>query len=209
MKKIPYFIIIALVLLSVYQCNERRAAENRLVQVGKNHLQSVQHYKNALGTVSARSKALEFTEKELRQTISDTVQKLLKGVRNVRTVVQTKVVASPPIEKIVFSEPLPCDSTFTRTGAVFTKNYEFGYKITRDSLSIEPFSTSAEATLVIGQRRKWFLGKSENVAELTFSNPTWSVQTLQVINVKNRKPFYDTRLFNILVGAALGAAVSR
>lgn len=155
-------LLLAFVLFSIHQCNGRLAAEKRSLSNLKALTDTVTYYNNEIGTQTAKVASLQLTNKEVKASLTETEKKLVKPFHKVKSLVTSGVKVNVPVAPIVFDKPiipdgLPCDSlkqNFERTGAVFNKNYEFGYRVTNDSLYIEPFSTSSDIIVVTGLQRK-------------------------------------------------------
>jgi len=204
-------ILLLVILFSVFQCNKRIDAENRSISNLKALKDTVVHYNNAIGTQTAKVTSLQLTNKELKASLTETEKKLVKPFHKVNSVVTAGVKVNIPVDPIVFDKPIipkgtPCDSlygNFERSGAVFNKNYEFGYKLTNDSLYVEPFSTSSDITIVTGLQRKWFWGRSTLVTEVTPTNPTWTINEVSGKSVKEPVKWYNTTLFKMAVGAII------
>ncbi|MCZ8144857.1 DUF6549 family protein [Flavobacterium sp.] len=201
-------LLVVLMLFSTFQCNGRLDAEKRSLSNLNALIDTVKHYKNAIGTETAKVSSLQLTNKELKNSLSETEKKLVKPFHKVKSLVTSGVKVNVPVAPIAFDKPiipdgLPCDSlkqNFERTGAVFNKNYEFGYRVTNDSLYIEPFSTSSEITVVTGFQRKWFWGRSTLVTEVTPTNRTWTVTSVTGKAVVEPIKWHQTTLAKMIAG---------
>lgn len=204
-------ILLLAILFSVFQCNKRIDAEKRSISNMKALSDTVTYYNNAIGTQTAKVASLQLTNKELKASLTETEKKLVKPFHKVNSVVTSKVKVNIPVDPIAFDKPIvpkgtPCDSLygkFERSGAVFNKNYEFGYKVTNDSLYVEPFSTSSDITVVTGLQRKWFWGRSTLVTEVTPTNPTWTINEVSGKTVVQPVKWYNTTLFKMAIGAII------
>ena len=204
-------LLLAFVLFSIHQCNGRLAAEKRSLSNLKALTDTVTYYNNEIGTQTAKVASLQLTNKEVKASLTETEKKLVKPFHKVNSVVTAGVKVDIPVAPIAFDKPIipkgtPCDSLygkFERSGAVFNDNYEFGWKITNDSLYVEPFSTSSDITVVTGFQRKWFWGRLTLVTEVTPTNPTWTIQTVSGKTVVEPVKWYQTTAFKMLAGAIL------
>lgn len=165
---------------------------------------------------------LQYSEKELKNKIfskDSTLAEMAKKYSKVTGASSVKVATSIPKVGIKFDSPLveevpptgdnPCpDFVFTeKEGSHMAKWYNLGYRVTNDSLVIEPFNTWTDIKRIDGVKKKWFLGKATPTTEFSFTNPYVTANEVQVIVVPYKKPFYDTRLFNIGVGIGLGLLI--
>ena len=211
-KNIIYGTLLLLfVFFSIHQCKGRLAAEKRSLSNLKALTDTVSYYNNAIGTKTAKVASLQLTNKELKPSLTETEKKLVKPFHKVNSVVTAGVKVDIPVAPIAFDKPIipngnPCDSlygNFERSGAVFNKNYEFGYKVTNDTLYVEPFSTSSDITVVTGFQRKWFWGRSTLVTEVTPTNPTWTITAVSGKTVVEPVKWYQTTVFKMIVGAVI------
>lgn len=158
-------IAIIILFFLVKSCNEiSRLQRNYKAVTTKNTT-----YKNHLGTLTTKIATQELTEKELRQQISDTVAKLAKPFHKVNTVIVTNTVTKIDTIKITFKEPIPCD--FVRQDTERKEWYSFNYKIDNKGFVLSNFDIPNQQTVISGLQRKWFLGKSTIVTEVTNTNP--------------------------------------
>lgn len=152
------------------------------------------------------------------EKMMDTQMKEMAAEFSKITAAQTlKIKASFPKTSVAFEEPITIadiDTTtnelkFSRNGAYFNDWYEFGYNVTQDSLSIEPFSTWTELKRVDGFKRKWFLGKKTYHSDITFTNPYINIEEVQTYQVAVPVKWYETRLFNVSVGVIGGFLLAK
>lgn len=154
----------------------------------------VKHDTSNYTTVSSKKEALKVI------TVHDTIVKKFHDIKNITKVVQNVRVDTV---KIVFKDSIPC--IFERTGDVKQKEYSFDYKIDNNSANVINFKVTPDTlTIVDGSKRKWFLGKETNAVDVSHSNKYFYNSDVQHVEVKKRKQFYDTRLFNVSVGVIGG-----
>ena len=157
------------------------------------------------------------SEKDIQKMLDAQMQEMAAEFSKITAAQTVKIKASFPKSSISFDEPITIadiDPTtnelkFTRNGAYFDKWFEFGYNVTQDSLSIEPFSTWTELQRVDGFKRKWFLGKKTYHSDITFTNPYINIEEVQTYEVAVPKRFYETTLFQVGVGLLGGILIAK
>ncbi len=199
-------LIIGLI-LSINQCStNKKLAKSQTSSL----LDSTQHYKNKLGTITATKKVLQLSNKDLKKLLyykDSELNQLRKEFAKVETIVKTKTIVIIDSIPVPFDVTVPCD--FERKGKHLDKWLQFDYAVNQDGFNISKFTITNDQTTITGFKRKWFLGRQTYVTDITNSNPyikTIEVQTIQVVVPKR---FYDTRLFNIGVGFIGGVLISK
>ena len=202
-KNIAIIILIVACFASITKCtNEANLRDNNLSAMSD----SISYYKNKLGTVTAEKEVLQLTKDDFEKYQLKNDAKLAALTKEFSKVKQV-VIASQKIKidsiLVPFETQIPCE--FEVVGDYETEWYNLGYKINQEGLTIEPFNTWNEQTVITGFKRKWFLGKQYMTTDVTNSNPFMQTTEIKTIEVVVPKKFYDTRLFNIGVGFLGGA----
>jgi hypothetical protein len=130
---------------------------------------------------------------------------LTKQFAKVNTII--KVVEKVRIDtvNIVYHDTITMP--FERKGTVLTDDYSLDYKSTHKGLSIANLTVNDSLEIVTGTKRKWFLGREVNTIDVAHSNKHIESTGLQHIEIKRKKKFYETTLFQIGVGILIGTQI--
>lgn len=124
------------------------------------------------------------------------------------TIPKTSIAFDKPVTKVEI-DTVTDELKFKRNGAYFDKWFEFGYNVTQDSLTIEPFSTWTEIKRVDGFKRKWFLGKKTYHSDIMFTNPYINTDEVHTYQVYVPVKWHETRAFNIGIGLIGGFLLAK
>lgn len=124
------------------------------------------------------------------------------------TIPKTSIAFDTPVTKAEI-DTITNELKFKRNGAYFDKWFEFGYNVTQDSLTIEPFSTWTEIKRVDGFKRTWFLGKNIYHTDIMFTNPYINTDEVHTYQVSVPVKWYETRVFNIGIGLIGGFLLAK
>ncbi|WP_348676922.1 DUF6549 family protein [Flavobacterium coralii] len=213
-RYIPYIVIAALILVIWHQCERNTDNESRYNANVEALTDSVRYHKLKNGNVVAEKKALLLTNKELKEVLlekDENLRLMAKEYAKIKSAYTFKSEIKIPELKFAFDEPIVLDSLgrFERTGAKFTDWYSLGYKVTNDSLTIEPFYTWTETKLVTGTKRKWFLGKETLTTSIVNTNPFIEVTEITGAEVVIKKQWYEKWYVWAAVGAAGGYFIAK
>jgi hypothetical protein len=170
----------------------------------------LESYKLKNGQLVVSKEALVLTNKELKGSIlsKDAVLKeMVKKVAVVKTV--TRYVNKIRVDTInvVYKDSIPC--VFEKNGSIATKDYSLNYKTNQKGLSISDLSIENSVTIVTGTKRKWFLGKETQTVNVTNTNSLVKIESLEHIEIKRNKRFWDSNLFKIGLGFAAGVLIAK
>ncbi|AWH84942.1 hypothetical protein HYN59_07285 [Flavobacterium album] len=209
-KYIPYIVIAILavmLLVSFQECSHRgEMTDTNLKAI----VDTVQHYKNRLGTQSSGIRTLQFDkaqlQKELIEKDSD-LAALTKEFIKVRSIVKFQAVTQFDTIGIVYKDSVPC--VFERSGKTFDKWYSFGYKADQAGVKIDSFKTWTSANIITGTKRKWFLGEQAIKTDITLSNPNMAVTNITAAEVIIPSPWYRKWYVWLAAGAIGGFVISK
>lgn len=169
----------------------------------------VSTYKLKNGDLVTSVNALTLNKKELKKLVlskdkqlKELVGKFSKPKKVIKYVDQLKI----DTVEAVYNDPIPC--SFNKIGTIEKKWYKFDYTSTEKGFSVVNFEISDTIRIVTGTKRKWFLGKETETFDITHSNPYITTIQPQIIQVKERKKFWDTDLFKLGVGFIGGALIT-
>jgi len=199
--------LVIVLFLSVYQCtSNKKLAQSQAVAFAD----TTNHYENEIGTITATKKVLQLEKKDLKELVyaqDTTLNKLRKDFAKVNAITQAKTITIIDSIPVPFEVRVPCD--FERKGKHLDKWLQFDYAVNQDGFNISDFIMLNKQTAITGFKRKWFLGKQTYTTDITNTNPHIKITEVQTIQVVVPKRFYDTRLFNIVVGFLGGALLMK
>jgi len=192
--------ILFIILLSTLysQCERTKVALSN-----NNAIKSeIERYRLKNGQLVSSIKTLQITESELKQQLSkkevEVVEKFSEPKSVIREITKTKIDTI----KITYKDTVPC--IFERNGALFHQWYSLGYKSNQKGVEITDLSIPDSIIIVTGYKRKWFLGKKTLTADITHANPFVNTEQAQHFEIKEKKRFWQTDLFKICTGIAIG-----
>lgn len=143
MKYLPYknILIIGLIIglvLSINQCSSNKQfGESQAVAL----VDTTNHYKNELGTITATKKVLELDKKDLKKLLyskDDTLNTLRKEFSKVKAIVETKTIIKIDTVSIPFEIHIPCE--FERKGKHQEEWFQFNYNVNQSGLTFTDFT---------------------------------------------------------------------
>lgn len=203
LEKLPWLLVIAVCIFGYIKCEgEKRANDNIATLQGE-----VSHYKNKVGGLTATVGTLQFTKKQLEQSIlekNDSLRSLADEFSRISHIIQTETVTEIDSIPVPYEVPVPFE--FTRTGTKIDEWYSFDYVSNQNGLSLHNYKTWTETITIPGFKRKWFLGRQYATTDVTHTNPNITTVSIKSVEVIVPVRWYDTRVFNIALGA-LGTAI--
>ena len=209
LKVIMAVVIIALLSWNIVQWRNGRSNESSIAALTAENTK----YKLKSGEVVTSQPVAQLTEKQIKNIIATdpVLVELSKQFSKISSIKTVTVRTEIPKTAMAFDKPISVteiDSTtkelkFERTGSKFDKWYEFGYRVTQDSISIEPFATWTDVKIVDGFKRKWFLGRQTYTADILFTNPHMEASQVKAYQVTVPKKWHETRAVNIAFGILL------
>jgi hypothetical protein len=209
-KYIPYIVIVMLaisLLLSARQCSIATSTAN----TNYNTLtDTVNHFKNRIGTITASKATLQLNNAQLQGIIlnkDNALAALAKEFAEVKSVVKFQAVTKFDTIQIAYKDSIPC--VFERSGTISDKWYSFGYKADQAGVTIDSFKTWISASVVTGTKRKWFLGEQTIKTDITLSNPNMIVADITTAEVVVPSPWYRKWYMWLAVGAVGGFVMAK
>lgn len=148
---------------------------------------------------------LLLTAEELQENIIDKdheIKVLSAGFHAVQYVTTIKTITKTDTIKIPFEKPIPCN--FVREGAVFKEWFSLGYKVDSLGLTIEPIIIPNKQIIITGFKRKWFLGRTNAVTEVSNTNPLIEIQDVHSFETVVPKHWYDSKILWLTAGLLTG-----
>jgi hypothetical protein len=204
-KKYVAFIIFLIAAL-VYQCESHSRFKDNTAANIATITDSVQHYKNALGTQTATVKTLQLSQRNLNSQFLEkdpALQSLSKEFSTIKSVIKYQSITRIDTIKIRYRDTVPC--IFERSGNVKNMNYSFVYDVTQKGMEIDSVYIPTSVTLLTGTKRKWLMGKEYVTTDITNSNPLVSIQTIQSAEVIISHPWY--KKWYVWLGAGLAGGI--
>lgn len=198
------FVAILLLCMLFSQCSEKHRLQTNLTALSTEN----SSYKNKLGTQTMVAAKLLLTAEELQKTVIDKNQKikvLSAGFHAIQYITTIKTNTKTDTIKIPFDVPAPCN--FVREGAISKDWYSIGYKVDSLGVTIEPITIPNEQIIITGFKRKWFLGKTTAVTEVSNTNPLIEIQDVHSFETIVPKHWYDSKLLWLTAGFITGAII--
>lgn len=213
-RVLPYLLSAVLLLLLFFQCEQGRQLASLSEANAEALTDTVKHYENKLGTVTASKKVLQLNNAQLKNIVLDkdkelaTLAKEFSDVKNVYKFKSEFVFE--PIE-IAFDTPisLSADSTgrFVRSGTYSKKWFSLDYEINNEGISIDSLRTHTETTLISGIKRKWFMGKQTVATDITNTNPHIKITGITAAEVVVPTPVWRKWYVWLGVGFITGLSI--
>ena len=204
----PGLITALLIILfySVDRCQGfRQAAETNLTTLSD----SVNYYRNRLGTQTASINTLEIAQSDLKKVIlskDEQLAALSKEFGRINTIVQYTQQMTYDTIAVTYKDTVPC--IFTRSGTVNTKWYAFKYESTNTGFLIDSLSLNNKVTVISGFKRSWLLGRQTLVTDVTNTNPHITVTGLKSTEVVVPSQWY--KKWYVWLGAGvIGTLIAR
>lgn len=201
-------IVVAIILLCMLfsQCSEKHRLQTNLTALSTEN----SSYKNKLGTQTMVAAKLLLTADELQRNVIEKDHKikvLSAGFHIINNITTIKTTTKTDTIKIPFEKPIPCN--FVREGAVFKEWFSLGWKVDSLGLTIEPIEIPNEQIIITGFKRKWFLGKTTAVTEVSNTNPLIEIQDVHSFETVVPKHWYDSKILWLTAGLVTGAILMK
>ena len=211
-QKICYILIVLLLCILVFQWDKRVGIENVAEANSKTLTDSIVYYKNVLGTYTASIRTLQLDNKLTKEVLfkrDARLNKLAREFSKLKWITTTKSnITFDTIAAKLDVDIAANDTTdFIRQGKISSAWYSLGYKITNDSLTIAPFKTWTETTVITGIKRKWFLGEQILITDVTNTNPYITITGIKSVEVIVPEPWYRKWYVWLAAGAAAGMLI--
>lgn len=211
MKKLITSILIGLLLLLViYQCENRHSIKT----ITDNNLQaltdSVKQYKNTLGTQSASLQTLQLNANQLEKLIlkkDSQLASLKKEFSKVHSVVKVETKTVFDTIRIVYKDSVPYH--FTRSGEIRSQWYSLKYTSGQKGIVIDSLRTWTSTSVLTGIKRKWLLGKPVVTTDITNTNPYVTVSGVKSVEVVVPEPIYRKWYVWLAAGIAGGYLMAK
>lgn len=208
-NKFIYMLLLFLLFIVVYQCKSGTDNQKRWAQNTQGLTDSITHYKNKLGTITASKRVLEYNAKELQEQLlakDEELKALVSEFYRVKNVVKYKTITRVDTIRVTFTDSISID--FSKNGRLLDKWYSFNYNVDNKGFTIYDLEIPTEATLITGYKKKWFLGRQSLVTTVTHSNPNIVVVQLQSATEVVPNPWY-TKWYVWLGAGAVGGMLMR
>lgn len=207
MQPITIVILTVALLLSVQRCNyiagNAEANYSALTD-------TVTHYKNKLGTVTASMGTLQLDNNQVKDLLlkkDSELAALASEFAKLHSVVKYDTDITLPPVSIPFKDSVPC--VFSRTDSVKHKWYSFTYDVDQKGLKIDSLIIPNTATVITGTKRKWFLGKETVTTDITNTNPYVKVTGITAAEVVLPVPWYKKWYVWLAAGVVGGFVLSK
>lgn len=206
MKEKSNILLITGLLIALLFCMQQCQDAKRTYIANVNTMaDSVQYYKNKLGSYTASVLTLQLTNKQLQQTIiskKNELKSISSAFTKVNSITQYKTLTRLDTIYIPYPDTIPL--TFNQKGKLKTNWYNLNYTSTQKGIIIDSLSFPNTTSVIIGSRRKWFLGKENIATEITHTNPYMKTQQItSAINI-TPEPIHKKWYVWLGIGIATG-----
>jgi hypothetical protein len=171
---------------------------------------TVSHYTNALGTQTASIRTLQTDKTQLQQLVLNKDRELAtlaKSFTNLHSVTKYKTITVIDTITIHYRDSIPC--VFKRQGLVKNNWYSFTYTSNQNGVRIDSLRLPNSTSVIIGTKRKWFLGKEMLTTEITHTNPYVTTPQLTSAEMLHPTPLYKKWYIWLGIGLAGGVLLAK
>lgn len=201
------WIILFIILVST--CNRYKEESDTAYLNNTTLLDSIRYYKLKSGSLVASKTVIEYDSKQLKSLVREsnkTVKEITEKFNKVEVIVQTITKTKIDSIKVVYKDTL--NSHYKRFGSKIEPHYSFDYESDSKGFQLTNFQLADDSiTYVKGIKKKWLFGKKTTVLDIHHSNPLVKDYTIEVINLKEPKQWYETTVFKVGVGVLGGMII--
>lgn len=201
-------IILAMLLISsLHECRRR----GNLADANLDALtDTITHFKNRLGTVTASKTTLQLSNKQLQDYViakDKELAELSKEFVRLNHVVKAEAELKIDSIPVPYAVPVPCD--FERSGTINDNWYSFGYSSNQNGFKIDSLKVPVSVVAITGAKRKWFFGAETITTDVTFNNPHITVSNIQAAELTLHTPWYKKWYIWAIAGFAGGMVLGK
>lgn len=203
-------IIAALIVALLFATNMCANANRKAAATVLALTDTVAHYTNALGTQTASIVTLQADKTQLQQLVLNKDRELAtlaKNFNNLHSVTKYNTVTVIDTITMHYRDSLPC--VFKREGRVKNNWYSFTYTSDQKGFKIDSLLLPNSTSVIIGTKRKWFLGKETLTTEVTHTNPYVATTQLTSAEVLHAAPLYKKWYIWLGIGLAGGVLLAK
>jgi hypothetical protein len=167
-------------------------------------------YKLKNGQLVTSVEVLSYDKTQLKNSIllkDKRIKELIDKFNKVKSVTKYITITKFDTIELRYKDTVPC--VFNKKDSVLKQWYHISYESNQRGIKITELSIPDSVMVVTGFKRKWFLGKQTQTADITHANPFIQTEQIQHIEVVNPKKWYDTNLFKIGIGFIGGVLITR
>jgi hypothetical protein len=167
-------------------------------------------YKLKNGQLVTSVEVLSYDNAQLKNSIllkDKKIKELVDKFNKVKSITRYITVTKFDTIELRYKDTVPC--VFERKDSVLKEWYHIAYKSNQKGIEITELSIPDSVMVVTGFKRKWFLGKQTQTADISHANPFVETNQIQHIEVITPKKWYDTNLFKIGIGFIGGVLITR
>lgn len=201
--------IALLILLFFRECSHTKS-ENDLIESVLKYKSEAKYYVGKFGEQIASNDALNISTQKQIKTILATNDTLKSWIKNFKVINSGTIVKENTIireVKIPFETKIPCDFKPFKVDTM-SKYFNFWATLSNSGMTLDSIKIPNEQRIIIGEKKKglWGLGGTDLKVEVQNSNPNIKISNLQTYQYVPKKKWYDTRAFNIFLGAGAATA---
>lgn len=208
---ISFSVIILLIMCLTWQCEKLADREDEAIINKLALADTITFFTNRLNTQTASVRTLQANHVAMKALLNSKdaeLAALSSEFRRVNHIV--KYSSKLNIDTIVI--PFQASDSITEFkfgGTVSEKWYSFQYDINPEAITIQDITFPNETTIITGIKRKWFLGKSKLVTDITNTNPYIRITDIKAAEIVLPVPWYKKWYIWLAAGIAGGVFLSR
>ncbi|ALM49320.1 hypothetical protein AMR72_10700 [Flavobacterium psychrophilum] len=195
-------VLIVLLFASVQTCSSNKSVANNYTSLLTD---TVNYYKNRLGTITATKSTLQLENKQLQNLLINKdieLRKLTAEFSKIRSLVKYETVTLIDSIPIVYKDTVPC--VFKRSGTINEKWYTLNWQSDQKGIRIDSLHFENTVTVINGLKRNWFLGEEILVTDITNSNPYLKTNNITSAEITIRQPWFKKWFVWFMLGSASG-----
>lgn len=200
-------VLIVLLLASVQTCRSNRHVANNNALA---FTDSINYYKNTLGTITATTSTLQLDNKQLQYLLinkDNDLKKLTGEFSKIRSLVKYETVTLIDSVPIAYKDTVSC--IFERSGAITNNWYTLNWQSNQRGIKIDSLHFENTVTLISGFKRKWFLGEEILVTDISNSNPYLKTVNITSAEITIRQSWFKKWFVWFILGSASGFLLTR
>lgn len=165
-----------------------------------------------LGDTLAIQSEMLLSESQAKKILSEELAYLKKVKSNVKIITKTEIkeVQIPALSEPIYIEnDLDSFMKIPQSYKDSTDYFSLHATLNKSGLKINSLSIQNRSSITLGLQKRGFFKSSEPVVTVTHSNPLIKTIGMNNVTIDTSKPFYETRTFNIAVGALIGYGIAK
>lgn len=200
-------VLVVLLFASIQKCSSNKSVANNYTSILTD---TVNYYKNRLGTITATTSTLQLDNKQLQKLLinkDNDLKKLTVEFSKIKSLVKYETVTLIDSVPIVYKDTVPC--VFKRLGTISEKWYTLRWQSNQRGIKIDSLHFNNTVSLINGFKRSWPLGKEILTTDITNSNPYLKTTNITSAEITIRQPWFKKWYIWFVLGSATGFLLTK